>query len=104
MKVYIDTREGERITVRAGKVEVKKEGRAQEVLAVLEEMLEGQGKTWKDISSIEVEEGPGSFTGVRVGVAVANTLGWKLGMTVNGRDVEKEGGAEPKYGRASFEK
>ena len=43
---------------------------------------------WKNIEGIEVETGPGSFTGLRVGVAVANALGFSLGIPVNGKKIE----------------
>ena len=39
---------------------------------------------------IEVETGPGSFTGIRIGVAVANALAYSLGIPVNGRKMETE--------------
>jgi len=41
-----------------------------------------------DLESIEVNQGPGSFTGVRVGVAVANALSWALSLKINNK---KEG-------------
>lgn len=45
------------------------------------EILEG-------LEGIEVETGPGSFTGIRVGVAVANALGYSLNIPVNGKKAE----------------
>lgn len=45
-------------------------------------------KLFKDVKAIEVETGPGSFTGLRVGVAVANALGYSLGIPVNGKKIE----------------
>lgn len=42
------------------------------------------------LKAIEVETGPGSFTGIRVGVSVANALGYGLGITVNGKKIETE--------------
>lgn len=42
------------------------------------------------LEGIEVETGPGSFTGVRVGVSVANALGFSLGIPINGKKVETE--------------
>ena len=45
---------------------------------------------WKDLEGIDVEKGPGSFTGLRVGVSVANALGFALGIPVNGKKVETE--------------
>lgn len=45
-------------------------------------------KLLKDVEAIEVETGPGSFTGIRVGVAVANALGFTLNIPVNGKKIE----------------
>lgn len=50
----------------------------------------GRSGYWKDLSGIEVETGPGSFTGLRVGVSVANALGFALGIPVNGKKMETE--------------
>lgn len=40
------------------------------------------------LEGVEVETGPGSFTGLRVGVSVANALGFALGIPVNGKRLE----------------
>ncbi len=40
------------------------------------------------LEGIEVETGPGSFTGLRVGVSVANALGYSLNIPVNGKKIE----------------
>lgn len=45
---------------------------------------------WKILTGIEVETGPGSFTGLRVGVAVANALGFSLNISVNGKKIETQ--------------
>lgn len=45
---------------------------------------------WKLLESIEVETEPGSFTGIRVGVSVANALGYSLGIPVNGKKIETD--------------
>lgn len=37
-------------------------------------LLETQNKTWTDIQGIVAFEGPGSFTGLRIGLSVANAL------------------------------
>ncbi len=44
----------------------------------------------KTLQGIEVETGPGSFTGLRVGVSVANALGFSLNIPVNGKKIETE--------------
>ena len=45
----------------------------------------GQANTeLQTLQGIEVEEGPGSFTGLRVGASVAQALGFALNIPVNG--------------------
>lgn len=46
-------------------------------------------RTYK-LEAIEVETGPGSFTGIRVGVSVANALGYSLGIPVNEKKMETD--------------
>ena len=66
--------------------------KAQAVLPMIEELLKKHKLELKDISEIKVNPGPGSFTGVRVGVTIANTLGFLLKIPVNGKET-----AEPVY-------
>lgn len=49
-----------------------------------------RGVQWEILEGIEVEIGPGSFTGLRVGVSVANALGYSLNIPVNGKKLETE--------------
>lgn len=61
--------------------------KAQVVLPLLEKLLEEQSMTLKNLTAIEVSSGPGSFTGIRVGLSIANTLGFLLKIPVNGNEV-----------------
>jgi tRNA threonylcarbamoyladenosine biosynthesis protein TsaB len=47
---------------------------AKGLLGYLKLQLEKNGRTWSDISSIGVFQGPGSFTGLRIGLSVLNTI------------------------------
>lgn len=47
---------------------------AKHLLKYLEEQLQKNDKTFDDISGIGVFEGPGSFTGLRIGLTVLNTI------------------------------
>lgn len=58
--------------------------KAQVVLPLIERLLKKHKLALQDIDGIEVKPGPGSFTGVRVGVSVANALSFALGIPVNG--------------------
>ena len=47
---------------------------AKGLLGYLQDNLEKNGKTWTDISGIVAYKGPGSFTGLRIGLTVLNTF------------------------------
>lgn len=59
--------------------------RSQAVLPLIEELTGDASIQLSDITGITVGEGPGSFTGLRVGLAVANMLGVLLKVPVNGK-------------------
>lgn len=63
---------------------------SQVLLLMIEKILKKQQFKYMDLKEIEVEKGPGSFTGLRVGVSVANSLGFSLGIPVNGKIIETE--------------
>jgi tRNA threonylcarbamoyladenosine biosynthesis protein TsaB len=47
---------------------------AKKLLAYLRDQLKKNGKSWTDISGIGAFQGPGSFTGLRIGLTVLNTV------------------------------
>lgn len=73
---------------------VAKNVQSQNVLKLIDELLREKKFKLKDIKEIEVNTGPGSFTGLRVGISVANTLGFALNVPVNNK---KAGEVYPKY-------
>ncbi len=98
MKLFIDTSKSD-ITIvgldnKRWKFETKKH-KSQKLLEVIDQTLKKQKKILKDISKIEINLGPGSFTGLRVGISVANALAWALKVPINGKKIGKM--VEPKY-------
>lgn len=55
------------------------------ILKVIRELLDETGQDWTDISGIIFYEGPGSFTGLRIGAAVANGIAGIYGVKVINR-------------------
>ncbi len=49
-------------------------GLAKGLLRFIGEKLQSENISWPDISAIGVFEGPGSFTGLRIGLTVMNTI------------------------------
>ena len=49
---------------------------SQTLMVMAEDLLKQCGKTVNDITAVAVAEGPGSFTGVRIGVAAAKGFAW----------------------------
>lgn len=63
---------------------------SQALLPLIVKLLPTINYKLPTLETIEVETGPGSFTGIRVGAAVANALGFALGIPVNGKKAETE--------------
>ncbi len=55
-----------------------------ELLKNLQVLLKKGKKNLQDIKGVIVNQGPGSYTGTRVGIVIANTLGWSLNVPVIG--------------------
>lgn len=98
MKLFFDTANNSKIIIGLDKKRwdfETKEHQSQKLLELIDQVLKKERKSLKDLTAIEVNLGPGSFTGLRVGIAVANALGWALKLPINGRKIGQ--GVEPKY-------
>lgn len=69
--------------------------KAQVILSLIDQILKKLNLKIKDIETIEVNSGPGSFTGLRVGISIANTLGFALRIPINNKKIGEL--AEPVY-------
>lgn len=95
MILHINTKDQKTI-----KVSLKKDGKvvkslsqkneygSQVLLPLIMKLLKLKNCELKTLKGIEVETGPGSFTGLRVGVSVANALGFSLRIPVNSKKIE----------------
>lgn len=58
---------------------------AMTIHRAMDEVLGRAGKTVQDVQGIACFKGPGSFTGLRIGLSVANALAYGLGVPVVAR-------------------
>lgn len=63
---------------------------ANTLLSVIRDQLAAQKAVFKDITGVIVYKGPGSFTGLRIGITVANTLAYGLSVPVVGEAEEHQ--------------
>ena len=57
---------------------------AKGLLGQLDQQLQTHGWTWQDITGLGVFKGPGSFTGLRIGITVFNTLADSMSVPIVG--------------------
>jgi tRNA threonylcarbamoyladenosine biosynthesis protein TsaB len=69
---------------RNGEVLGERASRAVRVLQDVEELLEAAGARSDEVEGIAVGTGPGSYTGLRMGLVTARTLSFSLGVPVAG--------------------
>ncbi len=63
---------------------------SQVLLNLITEILKENNLEFKDLKAVEIEKGPGSYTGLKVGASVANALGFSLNIPVNNKKMETE--------------
>lgn len=67
--------------------------KSQTLLPLIDKLLKKCNTKLEELTEIKINTGPGSYTGIRVGLSVANMLGFLLRIPING---EKKG-TFPKY-------
>lgn len=97
MTLYINTKDAKLIKVALKKgdkmvsfLEEENQYGSQILLPLISKILKAHDLEYKDLEGVDVETGPGSFTGLRVGVAVANALGFALEIPVDGKEFETQ--------------
>lgn len=91
MILFIDTTNNLKTIIKLGNFSISKSyshPRSQEVLTLIDKLIKKSGIRLAQITEIQVNNKLGSYTGTRVGVAVANTMAWALGIRVNGKSKE----------------
>lgn len=61
---------------------------AHELLGKLENTLEQAHSDWAQLSGLVVFKGPGSFTGLRIGITVMNTIAYAQNISIVGQEGE----------------
>jgi tRNA threonylcarbamoyladenosine biosynthesis protein TsaB len=92
--LIIDTSDNKRISVGleldGKKSEITEDStvlRSEAALPVIEKILKKSNLQISQIDQIKVNKGPGSYTGLRVGIAIANALGFLLKVPVNSKKI-----------------
>lgn len=101
MKLYLDTSTSETILrlddqeyrhVFGGEL-------AEKLLKFIHDKLIENHKTWQDITEIKFMSGPGSFTGLRIGATIVNTLAHELNIPLKDHHDQTHKIIIPVYGR-----
>lgn len=71
----------------------------EKILAFIHEKLQENSADWSDISEITYFSGPGSFTGLRIGATIVNTLADQLQIPLFDHHGTRHPIIIPDYGR-----
>ncbi|MEA1909524.1 MAG: tRNA (adenosine(37)-N6)-threonylcarbamoyltransferase complex dimerization subunit type 1 TsaB [Patescibacteria group bacterium] len=63
---------------------VSKKNQSEELLPNIDKLFEENNKKPAELKWVAVNIGPGSFTGLRIGISIANTFGYALKIPVIG--------------------
>ena len=103
MKLYLDTSTPTTILRLDDKEYSWESGRdlAENLLKFIYEKLSENNKSWQEFEEITFMSGPGSFTGLRIGATVVNTLAHELKIPLKNHHGETVPLILPDYGRAA---
>lgn len=72
---------------------------AEKLLEFIKSKLDENHKTWQDLTEITFMSGPGSFTGLRIGASIVNTLAHELNIPLKDHHGKSHKQIIPDYGR-----
>ena len=101
MKMYLDTSTPETI-LKLDDTEYKytfANDLAEKLLKFIHDKLPENHHTWQDLTEITFMSGPGSFTGLRIGATIVNTLAHELNIPLYDHHGAKHQIIIPEYGR-----
>ena len=101
MKLYLDTSTPETI-LKLDDQEYKyafKNDLAEKLLEFIRNKLTENHATWQNITEITFMSGPGSFTGLRIGASIVNTLAHELNIPLKDHHGKTHKIIVPEYGR-----
>ena len=101
MKLYLDTSTPKTMLKLDDKTYEWDSGHelAEKLLSFIRKKLQENNKSWQDITEITFMSGPGSFTGLRIGATIVNTLASELHIPLYNHKGEKVKIILPDYGR-----
>ncbi|MBR3248716.1 tRNA (adenosine(37)-N6)-threonylcarbamoyltransferase complex dimerization subunit type 1 TsaB [Candidatus Saccharibacteria bacterium] len=103
MKLYLDTSTPE-VILKLNDKEYRKElghDMAEKLLKFIHDKLQENHQGWRDITAITFMSGPGSFTGLRIGASIVNTLAHELNVPLYNHHDQKQKIILPDYGRGA---
>ncbi len=89
MILYLDTSENKKTLIKVGRHSLIKKYTSpdeQKILLLLASFLKSKKISPKKIKEIKVKLKGNSYTSLRLGCAIANTLAWALGIKVNRKE------------------
>lgn len=101
MRLYLDTSTPETI-LKLDEQEYKytfSNDLAEKLLQFIHDKLQENNKDFKDITEITFMSGPGSFTGLRIGASIVNTLAHELKIPLKDHHGQTHPIIIPNYGR-----
>ena len=94
-KIYINTttRYKKEVTLLKNETKIDSINGDIDIVTSIQGILKQNGLSLKDIQEVVPNPGPGSFTGIKIGIVIANVLNW----VTEKKPIENL--ARPKYGK-----